>query len=287
MVFALSLIHISAPDISLLADIAGCFQVTTDELLGAGRYKTASGYKTYRARLAAIYEEGGTEEDFQKAKAAYEDVILHGEPDTEDYMMYGYLYNCRVRRDADMALRYYEKALDHGELHRDQRWFQTHQQITLLLCMMGRGNEAVDRWKVWYSEEPENVQACLAVTWALYHAGRAEEALPYAERAKQLAPEDASVLYAVGDVLGGEGGLGRYREALACWDQAIAWNDDYADARFSKAYAYEQMGEYQLALEEYRNICVWLQQHGYDIGVETQYPEEKIRELTEKISQQT
>lgn len=60
--------NLTAPDISLLGAIAECFQVTTDELLGAGRYKTASGYKNYRARLLAVYEEGGTEEDFQKAR---------------------------------------------------------------------------------------------------------------------------------------------------------------------------------------------------------------------------
>lgn len=274
---------LTAPDISLLGAIAECFQVTTDELLGAGRYKEASGYKTYRARLLAVYEEGGTEEDFQKAAAAYEDIILHGEPDTEDYMMYGYLYHCRVRQDADMAMRYYEKALAHGNETRDWRWFQTHQQITLLLCRMGRGDEAVNRWKAWYGEEPENVQACLAVIWALYHSGRSDEALPYLKKAEQLAPEDVSVLCAVGDVLGGEGGMGRYHEALAYWDKAIKLNDNYADARFSKAYAYEQMGEYQMALEEYRSICVWLQQHGYDIGVETQFPEQKIRELTTRL----
>lgn len=43
--------NVTAPDISLLRDISGCFQVTTDELLGVGKYKTASGYKTYRQRL--------------------------------------------------------------------------------------------------------------------------------------------------------------------------------------------------------------------------------------------
>jgi transcriptional regulator with XRE-family HTH domain len=278
--------NITAPDISLLPQIADIFAVTTDELLGAGRHKTAAGYKNYRARLLAIYEEGGTESDFQKAKDAYADVILHGDPDTEDYLMYGYLYNCRIRRDIDMAMRYYEKALEHGKETRGQRWFQAHQQITLLQCMLGNGAQVVERWKNWFHDEPENIQACLSVIWAFVHSGQAENALPYLEKAEQLAPDDASVMIAIGDVLGGEHGLGRYREAISYWDRAIMRNDDYADPHFSKAYAYEQMGEYQSAIEEYQNICKWLQEKGYDTGVETRFPEEKIRELTNKCIQQ-
>lgn len=275
--------NVTAPDISLLGDIAVCFQVTTDELLGAGRYKRASGYKNYRARLLAVYEEGGTDQDFQKVREAYEDVILHGEPCTEDYMMYGYLYNCRICRDMNMAMRYYEKALEAGKETREHCWFQTHQQISLLLNMQGRGDEAVERWKAWLEREPDNVQALLSVIWALYHANRSEEALLFLERAERLAPDDPTVLTAMGDVLGGERGLGRYEEAIGYWNRALTANDDFGDCRYSKAYAYEQLGQYRQAIQEYREICKWLEQRGYDIGVETRYPEEKIRELTRKL----
>ena len=278
--------NVTAPDISLLADIADCFQVTTDELLGAGRYKTASGYKTYRARLAAIYEEGGTESDFEKAAAAYEDVLLRGDPTTEDYMMYGYLYNVRVRRDMEMAMRYYEKALEAGAETRDVCWFKTHQQITLLLCMQRRDDEAVARWKAWLAREPDNVQALLSVIWALFFAGRAEEALPYMEQAEGLAPEDPYVLTAIGDILGGDQGLGRYEEAIEYWNRALALREDFADCLYSKAYAFEQMGQYEKAIAAYQQLCRWLEQRGFDLGVEAGYPEEKLRELTEKLRKQ-
>lgn len=275
--------NITAPDISLLPLLADVFTVTTDELLSAGRHKTVSGYKSYRERLLAIYEEGGTEADFQKAAAAYEDVLLHGEPDTVDYLMYGYLYNCRIHRDADMAMRYYEKALECGKESRGMRWFQVHQQITLLQCMMGHGDQAVARWKKWYEDEPENIQACLSVIWALYHSNQAQAALPYLEKAKQLAPNDPAVLYAVGEILGGDHGLGHYEDAIPYWDQSFALNDNQADPLFSKAAAYERMGDYQAAIDEYQYICHWLEEKGYDTGVETRFPEEKVRELTEKL----
>lgn len=198
-------------------------------------------------------------------------------------MMYGYLYNCRVRRDMDVAMRYYEKALEVGKETREHCWFQTHQQISLLMNMRGQGNKAVERWKAWLEQEPDNVQALLSVIWALYHANRSEEALPFLKRAERLDPDNPSVMTAMGDVLGGERGLGRYEEAIGYWDKAINLCDDYGDARFSKAYAYEQLGQYRLAIHEYQEICKWLAHRGYDIGVEAQYPEEKIRELTQKL----
>lgn len=273
----------TAPDISLLADIAEFFSITTDELLGAGKYRTPSGYKNYRARLLAVYEEGGTEDDFHKAKKAYEDVIISGDANVEDYLMYGYLYNCRVRRDIEMAMRYYEKALVDGKETRGQRWFQTHQQITLLQCMMGKGDEVVERWKSWYGEEPENYQACLAVIWALYYSKRSAEALPYIEQAEKLAPNEDDVLLAIGDVLGGENGVGKYCEAIKYWKKAFEINDDHADALFAIAYAYEKLGEYEKAIDTHRYICQWLDEKGYDIGIESNFSEEKIIELKNMI----
>lgn len=58
--------NLTAPDISLLGAIAECFQVTTDELLGAGRYKTASGYKNYRARLLAFMKKAARRKIFKR-----------------------------------------------------------------------------------------------------------------------------------------------------------------------------------------------------------------------------
>lgn len=273
--------NLTAPDISLLGDIAECFQVTTDELLGAGRYKRASGYKTYRARLLAVYEESGAEEDFQRAVAAYNDVLLGGTADTEDFLLYGWLYENRARRDAEMARRYYEKAIDAGRNTRDGSWFRAHVQLSRLLA--ARGTEAVDRWKAWLEQEPESLQARLALIWALYFAGRAEEALPYAEQSEQMAREDPFVLTAMGDILGGEKGLGRYEEAIGYWDRALTANDDFGDCRYSKARAYEQLGRQREAVAEYEEICRWLRFRGMDTGAETRYPEEKIRELSQML----
>lgn len=275
---------ITAPDISLLSSLASCFSITTDELLGAGRYAQTSGYENYPVRLAAIYEEGGTEEDFNRAITAYHDLLLHGKPETRDYMMYGYLYNIRARRDADMAMNYYKKALEFGKEIRDEWWFKTQQQITLLLCMQGRSVDAIAEKQEWLSQEPDNIQALLSLIWAYYHAGKPDDALPYAKQALEKSPEDPYVLYALGEILGGEKGLGRYIDAIKYWDRAFQLNPSFVDCLFSKAYAYEQLGQYKDAIGAHRGIMNWLQAWGADIGVETAFSETKIQELSEKIN---
>ena len=272
---------ITAPDLSLLGPIAAVFFISTDELLGVRRFSREMGYKNQRERLLAVYEAGGTEEDFGRAAAAYEDVILRRDPETTDYMMYGYLYHCRAGRDIHTALRYYEKALEAGEVNRDWTWFKTHQQISLLCNMMGRGDEAVERWKQWLEREPDNVQAYLSVIWALYHARRASEALPYLEKAIQRFPEDPSVLCAMGDVLGGEHGLGRYQEAIEWWDRAFTLDDQFGDVFWSTAYACEQMGDYDRAENTYNRLIEWLRDRGYDAGVEEKEIMEKLQHLKE------
>ena len=276
--------NVSAPDISLLPGLARCFSITTDELLGAGQYAPPSGYDNYPSRLAAIYEEGGSEEDFNRAITAYNDLLLQGEPETRDYMMYGYLYNIRARRDMDIAMRYYKKALDFGNATRDEWWFKTQQQLTMLLCMQGRSDEAISRCAVWFEQEPDNIQALLALVWAYYHSRKAEEGLSFAKKAVDMDPTNAYALYALGEMLGGEWGLGEYRKALVYWEKAYIANPAFADCLFSKAYAYEALGEYQNAIDAHRQIIQWLRNWGADIGTETEFSEAKIRELETRLT---
>lgn len=275
--------NITAPDISLLPDLAACFSITTDELLGAGRYANSSGYENYPARLAAIYEEGGTEDDFNRAITAYHNLLLHGSLETRDYMMYGYLYNIRARRDMEIALKYYKTALEFGKESRDNWWLKTQQQITLLLCMQGRSAEAIAEKQSWFEQEPDNIQALLSLIWAYYHAGRPDDALILAKQAQKKDKDNPYILYALGEILGGEMGLSRYEEALECWNKAFELNPTFSDCLFSKAYAYEQLQQYENAIETHRKIIAWLQNWGADIGVETAFSEEKIQELTEHL----
>ena len=275
--------NVTAPDISLLPGLAKCFSITTDELLGAGQYAPPSGYDNYPSRLAAIYEEGGSEEDFNRAITAYNDLLLQGEPETRDYMMYGYLYSIRARRDLDVAMRYYKKALDFGNDTRDEWWFKTQQQFSMLLCMQGRYDEAINRCAAWFEEEPDNIQALLALVWAYYHSRKAKEVLPFAQKAVAMDPTNA---YALGEILGGERGLGEYREALVYWEKAFNVNSDFVDCLFSKAYAYEQLGEYQNAIDAHREVITWLRNWGADIGTETEFSEAKIRDLESRLTKE-
>ncbi len=269
---------ITAPDILLLGEIADCFRVTTDELLGAGQYREQTCYPSYRERLMEIYENSREEIDFQKAVAAYQEVLLRGEPLQRDYFGYAWLHELHGRKELQIARKYYEKVIAEAKQSGSEEGLKAGVQLSRMLCDFGSCEEAVAMQKQQQKENPENLQILLSLLWTLYYADRAEEALDYIEQAEQMAPENPYVLTTIGELLGGENGFGRFEEAICYWDRALQVDEDFGDARYGKAYAYEQLGNTEEARLEYQKICAWLRRRGAVAG-EIRRVEDKIREL--------
>lgn len=266
---------VTSPDILLLAELADCFQVTTDELLGAGRYRNHE-VRSGLERLLALYESSGEESDFQRAAAAFHEKLLL--PSLRDYWQYAWLHELHARKEIEVARRYYEKAVAVEGCNDTEDQLKARVQCMRMLCDFGQGEAAVASLKQQQSTQPENLQLLIVLLWTLYYADRAEEALDYIEQAEQMAPQDPYVLTTIGEILGGEKGLGRFWEAIPYWNRALAADEDFGDARYGIAYAYEQLGNTEAATLEYQKICGWLRQRGAVAG-EIRQAEDKIREL--------
>ena len=76
--------------------------------------------------------------------------------------------------------------------------------------------------------------------------------------------------------------LKKYDEALVYWDKALEGDTGSISCLFSKAVAYEEMGEIAKAIKTYESINDWLARQGYDL-VEQEYPNQKIKELSERL----
>ena len=76
--------------------------------------------------------------------------------------------------------------------------------------------------------------------------------------------------------------LGRYEEALSYWDKALEINPTFHDAKYSKIFYYEEMGDYETAYRIRREIIDDLKQDGYD--VEAAADEKLAQACFEKIS---
>lgn len=271
---------ITSPDISLLPAIAECFGVTIDSLFQGMPVKRYPGYGGDRQELFAIYESGkGNDEDFKRAADAYSEVILSGKAGAEDYLYYGILHRIRAQRDVEKALYYYRRAITECSGQRDVQWMAAHQTLTNLLVDLGRAGEAVDEHRKWCENEPDEAWSHVSYSYALERAERLDEAWQELEIALRIDPKDMFVLTAAGDLCAK---LGRYEEAIAYWDRVPKESSSISHL-FSKAEMLARIGEREKAIRQYEEILVWLEDHGYNMELESVYPRRRIEELQKEI----
>ncbi|MHB1483533.1 MAG: hypothetical protein ACYCYI_02625 [Saccharofermentanales bacterium] len=76
--------------------------------------------------------------------------------------------------------------------------------------------------------------------------------------------------------------LKKYDEAFVHWDKAFETDTSSISCLFSKAAAYEEIGQIVKAIETYESINDWLARQGFDL-VDQEYPNQKINELRERL----
>ena len=267
---------ITSPDISLLPAMAECFGVTIDSLFGGVPIRRYPGYGGERQELFALYENSeGTDEDFRRAAEAYSEVILSGKASCEDYLRYGMLHRIRASRDVEMALYYYRRAIAEGNSQRDLQWMAAHQTLTNLLVELGRVEEAVAEQCKWREEEPDSAWAHVAYAYALERSGRMDEAWEELEIALGIDSEDMNVLTATGDLCAKRG---HYEEAIGYWDR-IPKDSASISHLFSKAEMLADIGKKESAIRQYEEILAWLEEHGYNMELESGYLLCRLEEL--------
>lgn len=273
---------ITSPDISLLPALAECFGVTIDSLFQGTDARRYPGYGNEQNELLALYmDENGTDEDFRRASDVLGEVILKGMATTEDYVSYGLLHQTRSRRDAEIALHYYHRAIEEGNGNRDLNWMLAHQQITNMLEQLGRIGDAVAEHRSWRDAEPDCAWARVSYAYALLRAGSLEEAYAEITEALNLAPDDGNVQTMAGDLCAQ---TGRYDEAVWHWDRAFECEPSSISCLFSKAEMFASIGQADKAIAQFEGILVWLKEHGFNMELEGAHPRRRIKELEAAFS---
>lgn len=270
--------NLTSPDLSVIPDIAAFFDITTDELLCVNSCKRKSP-GTHREKLVSLYENSGSEEDFVKAVSAYNEVILHGNPTSQDLYYFVCLYDLHSRRDMAKAIKYCRKIMNDKNEIRDEYWFHAHTRLSLNLVRSNRADEAIQIQKDWLEREPDNYLACACVAFAYHFAGDYEAAYEYIKRAVKMPQGEIEIDTGAGDICRS---LKKYDEAHGHWSRAFEADTGSISCLFSKAGAYEETGEFARAIETYQAIKDWLARQGYD-DAEQEYPTQKIKELSERL----
>ena len=249
------------PDVMLLPQIARLYGVTVDDLYR----EEARAYPSYAQRLLAVYEASGRTEDFLAAEQEFSR-IPDGELTADDLRAWGVLYHYMTKLSATQAQRKLEQAMERAG-RGDRIFYSAAQQRTALLCDLGRGGEEAARYDRELEQDPGDPQRWLLCAAAHYFTGAAQRALEVAREGIARFPENAALHIYAGDSCRS---LKRYDEAFAHWQQALALDVSYLDAKYSMGFCYEELGRYGDAYRVWTDLTRELDRRG--LTVERKYP---------------
>ena len=263
------------PDILLLPSIAEHYCVTMDDLFREG----VDVYSNYAQRLLAIFSASLTKEDFQRADQEFQRLFAGGTRTPNDLHAYGVLHEIAMLQCMDQALLAYNEALSHGPGDNLALYRRTQLQRIHLLSHAGRDDLNLERLNKLLEERPDDPWTYVLLLAALDFAGQYEECWQQFQAAVARFPE-TSELYVFG--AGACKRLGRPEEAIEWLDRGMEIDPDLMDARYSKAECYEDMGDWQKAMEAWDACAAANEARGFTI--EAEEPRKRAQECRAKIS---
>ncbi len=262
------------PDVTMLPKIAKLYCVTIDDFFK----ETSAAYENYAQRLASVYEATREPEDFIAADSEFKKMMKQGGCSAEDLRLYGILHQFMMQYCVNKSIDLFNQVIERGKDGKDDIFWRTKHQKMLLYSQIGKGQESIDETlKIVEkgSEEPEDWICLIA---AYRYSGDEEKAYEWFLKAIRKFSDKAALYIYGGDACKK---LGRYEEALRYWDKALEIDNTFHDARYSKIFYYEEMGDYETAYKMWREVIEELGKAGYDI--EAAADEKLAKACLEKI----
>jgi len=249
------------PDILLLPAIAEHYCVTVDDLFR----ENVESYPNYAQRLLAVFSTTLTKEDFQRADMEFQRLFAGGSRTSDDLHAYGVLHEIAMLQCMDQALLAYNEILSRGPEGDGNLYRRTQLQRLHLLSRGGRDDINLERQKNLLEEQPDDPWNHVLMLAALDFAGRYEETYTLFRDAVHRFPA-TSELYVFG--AGACRQLGRPEEALQWLDKGLEIDPDLMDARYTKAECYEDMGDWQKAMDAWNACAAANEARGFTIEAE-------------------
>lgn len=263
------------PDVMLLPDIARLYCVTVDDL-----YKPdCIAYKNYASRLASVYEATRDPQDFIQAEAEFKKLQKSGALTTEDMHSYGTILQFMMNYCKDKAIDLFNIVIEKGPQADSKAYSKTRYQQMSLYAQIGMAQENINMQQKHIKDNPNNPQEHSFLIASYLYAGRFDEAYKYFKQTITKFPDEWELFVLGGDICKK---LKKYDEAFELWNKAESLNQDYIDQKYSKAFCYEELGEYEKAYKVWCEIVDHLKKDGYDIEAATE--EKRAQKCLEKIN---
>ena len=257
------------PDVIQLPEIARLYCVTIDDL-----FKESSvAYENLAQRLATSFEFSRDPEDFIRADLEFKKLIKNGEMTPNDMRTYGIIHQFMMNYCKDKAFLWYDKVLKQDSKQDELVYQKTRAQKMTLLAQLGRADESIAQQQTMVEKDETNPNEWCLLVAAYMYAGRYEEAYDWFLKAVTKFPNEWELYIRGGDICKQ---LKRYDEAFALWDKAETLGTKYLDGKYSKAFYYEEVYEYEKAYDVWCEIIEELKKGGFDIEAEAEEKRAKV-----------
>lgn len=247
----------TAPDVSLLPDIARLYGVTIDDF-----FKVAvSGYENYAQRLACVYGKTRDPQDFIRADEEFKALRKSGNYSFEDKRMHGMIHQYMMWYCQTQAFKLYDLVIN-GDTSRGENYWRTRMAKNYLLIFIGQGEKCITEQLKRVEEDEKCGEEWNLLLRAYFHARRYEEAYEYLPKAIEAVPDFWRVYSVGGDVCVK---LGKYDEAIGLLDKAISFDSGHFDPKRIKAQCYDNKGEFRKAYELRLELAAEMRERGYDV----------------------
>ncbi len=249
------------PDVTLLPEIAKLYCVSIDDL-----FKEHSvAYENYAQRLMSIFESTHDPEDFIRADLEFKKLIKNNALTPYDMWSYGMIHYFMMNYCIEKSLYWFDKVLEQGKTTDEFAYWKTRIQKMKLLSQLGKSEENIVQQHKNIEKSPDEVQEYCLLISAYTFAGCHEEAYKEFQKAVAKFPNEWELYIHAGDICKR---LKKYDEAFKYWNKAEELGTTFMDGKYSKAFCYEDLGEYENAYKIWCEIAEELVSKGYDVEAE-------------------
>lgn len=264
------------PEVTILPKIARLYCVTVDDFFK----ENSSAYDNYAQRLACVYEKTKTPEDFIRADLEFKKLMKTNEYSSEDMRMHGLInmymmWSCRKK-----SLELFDKVITREKISQSRTYWLTKYAKANFSILIGKSDEYITEQLKTVEENPDNAEEMCVLIRTFYYAKRYEEGYAIFLKAKEKFNNFSNLYYVGGDICWK---IKKYAEAFQYWDKSIQLDDaTFPGAKYSKAFCYEEICEYENAYNIWLEIIETLKTDGYELEIEA--AEKRAQACLEKMN---
>lgn len=267
--------NITLPDVTILPEIARLYGVTIDDL-----YKESSvAYENYAQRLTSVFESTHNLDDFVRADVEFKKLIKNNSMTAYDMFSYALIHQFMFNYSIEKAFNWYDRAIEYGKSTDENAYHKARMQKMKLYSQLGKDKENIKLQQETVDRNPNEAEEWCLLLASYMYANEYEEAYKKFKSAIDIFPNEWELYIHGGDICKK---LKKYDEAFEYWDKAEKIGTRFMDGKYSKAFCYEELEQYEKAYDIWCEISENLKIKGYD--VESKMPKEHAESCLRKLN---